>query len=59
MTAEELKKQKLDKQLADKASYEALAKWHKGEFDRYMAKADACVETELVSVAPPGNFAGL
>jgi hypothetical protein len=59
MTTEELKKQKQDKALADKASYEKLAAWHKGECERYQAKADACIECELVPMASPGDFAGL
>jgi hypothetical protein len=59
MTTEEIKQQKLAKAKADKASFEALAKWHRGECERYQAKADACIEFELVSVRSPGEFAGL
>jgi hypothetical protein len=59
MTAEELKKQKEEKQAADKASYMTLAAWHDSEAARYRKKADECSPAELVSAAPAGSFGGL
>lgn len=53
------KAEKAAKAAADKASYEALAKWHEGECKRYLAKADACIEIELVSAGSPGKFGGI
>jgi hypothetical protein len=53
------KEARMAKAAADKASYTALAKWHEAETKRYLEKASACDELELVSMPSAGAFGGL